>query len=97
MHSDLQHVVEHFEKKIKAREALIAGAKVRRDNGLRSRGRRLADDLLGTSDAAPDELFETEGLAEEVDLYVRLCCSCNWWVELGDMIDDENCKDCIDG
>ncbi len=58
------------------------------------RAQKIADDLLGTSEALPDEVLEDQDLAEFLDDLIMLCDTCGWWVETSEMDDDQNCEDC---
>jgi len=63
-------------------------------NDLRKRAEQVAHDLLGTAGTMPDDVIETEGLAELVDDMVMECGFCGWWVDPNELDEDQMCADC---
>ena len=61
---------------------------------IQSRADAIADHLLGTCNPLPDEVLDTEGLAEALDELVLCCETCGWWVESHEIDDSGNCEDC---
>ena len=68
----------------------------------RELAQKVAEDLNGSSGVYDDSVAETYGLedseleelAEEGEIVK--CSSCDWWVELSEVDDDNRCEDCAE-
>ncbi len=63
---------------------------------VQEQAQKLADNLIGTCEGTPEEVFDVDGLAEALDALIGECDGCGWWYWIDDLNADRMCEDCAE-